>query len=190
MLDGKRFLTLLAAAAVSSAVGGFYGREISAETRAVRAAACPAAPVAYPVLLAPEEDEPAPPPPKLRDPTAAERKAAEKAIEDQLKAFKADDYKKAEQYQSAGLRENFESPEQFRRMMKAAYPQFANYKSVKFGQARCDDKAEMVMIEATVTGQDGVVVRAVYMMVKEEGEYRVGGVNTPTTRRADPRDVI
>ena len=52
-----------------------------------------------------------------RAPTEAERKAASEAIEAQLKAFKADDYKKAEKYQSSGLRQNFRSTDEFRDMI-------------------------------------------------------------------------
>ena len=93
-------------------------------------------------------------------PTAADRKA-----------FRADDYKTAEKYQSSALKDNFDSTEQFRSMMRRGYPQVANYKSVTFGEARCDEKAEQVQIRVTLTGKDNVTVRMVYVMVKEGGDY-------------------
>jgi hypothetical protein len=134
------------------------------------------------------QDAPAPMEP--RAPTEAERKAASDAIEAQLKAFKADDYKKAEKYQSAGLKQNFRSTDEFREMMKRGYPQFANYKSVRFGDARCDAKGDNVQINVTVVGHDNVTVRAVYLMVREEGQYRVSSVFLEERPKADPSEVV
>ena len=139
------------------------------------------------IAVAEEKNEPAES--KLRDLTATERKAVTGVIEAQLKAFRADDYKTAEKYQSASLKENFDSTEQFRAMMRRGYPQVANYKSVTFGEARCDEKAEQVQIRVTLTGKDNVTVRMVYVMVKEEGEYKVssvfGGGATPKSESKD-----
>lgn len=126
----------------------------------------------------------------LRAATEVERKGAIASIETQLKAFKANDYVKATKYQHSSLRDNFRTPEEFRKMMRESYPQFANYKSVTFGEARCDAKGEAMQIQATVTGQDGVVVRAIYVMVKEEGEYRVGSVLGGIPSRVVPREVV
>jgi hypothetical protein len=129
-------------------------------------------------------------PMEQRAPTEAERKSAVDAIEAQLKAFKADDYKKAETYQSAGLRQNFRSTDEFREMMKKGYPQFANYKSVRFGDARCNAKGDQLQVRVTVTGQDGVTVRAVYLMVREEGQYRVGSVFMEERPRVNPSEIV
>src|SRR4051794_25865073 len=82
-------------------------------------------------VLAAEQNPPKEP--GLRAAREDERKAAIAAIEGQLKAFKADDYAKAEKYQASDLRQNFQSTEHFRRMMREVYPQFANYKSATFG---------------------------------------------------------
>lgn len=126
----------------------------------------------------------------FRKASDSERKAASTVIETQLKAFQNDDYATAEKYQASGLKENFASRDTFRKMMKEHYPQFANYKSVTFGDARADEKGEVIEIQATVTGKDKVVIKAVYVMVKEEGGYRVASVFTPPQRKPDPRDVI
>jgi uncharacterized protein DUF4864 len=149
---------------------------------------CPALPASpRPTALAAEE-KPDAGEPELRVPTDAERKAAIASIEAQLKAFKQDDYEKAAKYQTTGLRRNFRSAAEFRQMMREAYPQFANYKTVTFGEARCDKKGDLLLIQATVTGQDGVTVRAVYQMVREEGEYRVGGVAGGMPRKFSPKE--
>ncbi len=134
------------------------------------------------------QDEP--PPPKLRPAKPEEKKGATAAIEGQLKAFKEDDFVKAEKFQATELRKNFRSTEDFRRAIRLGYPQFANYKSAVFGDARCDDKGELLIVPVTVTGQDGVVVRSVYTMLKEGTEWKVGSVATVMPRQTDPRDVI
>lgn len=126
---------------------------------------------------------------KLREPTEAERKAVIAAIEAQLKAFRADDFKTAEKYQHSSLRDNFNSTEEFRAMMRRGYPQVVNYKSVSFGAARCDEKGEQAQIHVTLTGKDGVTLRLVYVMLKEEGEYRVATVFGGSPPRTESRDV-
>lgn len=121
-----------------------------------------------------------------------ERKAAIASIEAQLKAFQKDDFKKAENYQSAGLKQNFASTEEFRRMMKTAYPQFTNYKSVTFGPAIADTSGQHVAVPVSLTGKDGVVVRALYLMVLEGKTYHVEGVSggaRPIVLPAGPSDI-
>lgn len=144
---------------------------------------------AFPGARPAQEERPEPgEQPAFRMPTDAERKAATEAIEAQLKAFRDDDYETAEKYQSAGLRENFRSLDEFRQMMREQYPQFARYRSVRFGEARCDPTGDRMQLQAVITGQDGVTVRAIYTVVREDGEYRVAGViGGARGRRPAPR---
>lgn len=124
-------------------------------------------------------DAPAPEvasPPTWRNATAHERNAAQQSIHSQLDAFRTDDYFKATYFQSAGLRSHFRNVDGFRTMMVRNYPQFAKYKSVKFGDARANKPGDEVMVEATVTGVDGIVQKAVYTMHLESGIYRVESV--------------
>ncbi len=111
-----------------------------------------------------------------RPATAAERQAAMASIKSQLDAFAKDDYKRAVFYQSAGLKRNFPSVAAFRQMMKTVYPQFTKYKTVQFGPAQADPPGHLVRIPVTLTGRDGVTVRALYLMVLENKIFRVGGV--------------
>lgn len=169
--------TTLSAAAFLMAGAAAYCVDLRAEPRLAQAAQ--------------EKAEPAEPAePKLRKPTDAERKAAITSIEAQLKAFRDDDYVKATKYQSSGLRGNFDTPDDFRRMMRQSYPQFANYKSVSFGEALCSEKGEVLRINATITGQDGVTVRGIYIMVREEGEYRVSTVLGGVRPKPSPKDIV
>ncbi len=130
---------------------------------------------------------------KMRPAKAAERQAAISSIQAQLKAFGRNDYKTAVTYQSAGLKKNFPSADAFRAMMEQTYPEFAHYKTVAFGPAQSDPMGAHVTILATVTGQDGVKVRAVYLMVREGKVYRVegvaGGAQMPLENSGPSRDV-
>lgn len=112
----------------------------------------------------------------MRPAKAAERQAVSASITAQLKAFQKDDFQKAAQYQSAGLKRNFPSIAAFRQMMKTAYPQFTNYKSVQFGDARADSSGQHVLMPMTLVGRDGVTLHALYLMVKEGKTYHVEGV--------------
>jgi len=112
----------------------------------------------------------------LRPAKAMERKAAILSIQTQLKAFARDDYKTAMLYQSAGLRKNFASPDAFRTMMVRIYPEFAHYKRIQFGAAQADTHGAHIALQAVVTGQDGVTVHAIYLLVREGKTYRIEGV--------------
>lgn len=139
----------------------------------------------YARLATDEADEP-----QYHAATDAQRKAAMTSIKDQLEAFKKGDYKKAETYQSAGLRKNFATPAEFQRMMESAYPEFANYRSVTFGQAEADPHGQHVRIRVTLTGEDGVVVRATYVLVMEDKLYRVESVFGGARPVPAPPDMI
>jgi len=180
MVRWKSLPLLLAASALLLAGGAYLLPRAAAAREGAYLAADKDAP-----KEAPPTDEP-----RLRAATEAERKAAIASIEAQLKAFRDDDYAKAEKYQHSSLRRNFDAPGQFRRMMREAYPQFANYKSATFGDAKCDEKGETLVIPVSVTGQDRLTVRAVYMLLKEDGEYRVAGVTGGIARKADPRNIL
>ena len=134
-----------------------------------------------------------PAPVKMRPAKAADRTAAVSSIQAQLKAFGRGDYKTAVTYQSAGLKKNFPSTEAFRAMMTRTYPEFAHFKAVTFGPAESDATGTHLAILATITGQDGVKVRAVYMMVREAKIYRVegvaGGAQAPQEGNPASRDV-
>ena len=119
---------------------------------------------------------PAQTPDFVRPAKAAEKAAAVSAIQAQLKAFGRDDYKTAIIYQSSGLKKNFASPLQFRAMIIQVYPEFAHSKHVVFGPAQADAAGAHLAIPTAVTGQDGITVHAIYLMVREGKVYRVDGV--------------
>jgi hypothetical protein len=142
-----------------------------------------------------DKNEPSAPAPKasaprtVRPPTEKERKDATVAIEGQLKAFKANDWEAAARYQHSDLRKAFPDLQTFRAAIRQGYPQFANYKSVTFGESRCSQSGDRFEIRVLVTGVDGVSVKATYALQREEGEYRVVGVDVDRKRRQDDQDV-
>ncbi len=132
--------------------------------------------IAIPVFLAAAAAAPAQTPTLSRPAKAAERTAAISSIQAQLKAFGRDDYKTAITYQSSSLKKNFASPLQFRAMIVQVYPEFAHSRHVAFGPAQTDAAGTHLAIPTAVTGQDGITVHAVYLMVREGKVYRVDGV--------------
>jgi uncharacterized protein DUF4864 len=145
----------------------------------------PARPVHAPVL----------PRPEWRPATARERQAGIASIRSQLEAFKKRDYRKAVLYQSSELRRSFPSVGAFRRMMETSYPQFTEYETVEFGEALAGPGGERLQIPVTLTGRDGVTVNATYLLILEDGAFRVEGVQggqfrpggqQPETTRNDP----
>lgn len=125
-----------------------------------------------------------------RKPTEAERKGAIESIEGQLKAFKANDWKKAITFQSSELKDVFPTTADFEKAIKEGYPQFASYKSATFGEATCNKSGEQLVIQITLTGTDNVTVKGVYVMVKEEGQYRVGSVLGGRAEPKNPKDEV
>jgi hypothetical protein len=128
--------------------------------------------------------------PGTRVPTEAEKKAATAAIEGQLKAFKADDYAAALKFQSSELKENFPNAESFRQAIRQGYPQFASYKKITFGEARADKTGDRLAVSVILTGQDGVTVQAIYLMIREKGEYKVDSVLGGTKPTTPVRDEV
>ncbi len=122
------------------------------------------------------EDAPAPPI-QWRKATATEVKAVVASITAQLDAFKRDDYQTATKYQSARLRRNFASTNDFRAMIQNGYPQFAHYKSAKFSPVQADETGKLAKVSVNLIGSDGKAASADYQMILEDGLWRVSGVS-------------
>lgn len=122
-----------------------------------------------------------------RVPTAKERDAALSSIKKQLEAFKRDDYAAASTYQSKALRENSGNVKTFQKMIKDGYPQFARYQSVVFGSEQIDKSGKFFQVPVTVTGSDGLKADALYLMILEEGIWRVSSVQGGRKRPSKPQ---
>ena len=110
--------------------------------------------------------------------TASSRssRGAARSIRSQLEALREGDFDRAIRYQSRSLRKSFPSVEAFRRTMESSYPQFLHFRSIEIGMGCSDERGRRLMIPVTVTGEDDVQVRATYIMIQEDGRYRVESV--------------
>lgn len=107
----------------------------------------------------------------------AERAGAIRSISAQLNDFRRDDYVHAAYYQSPLLQDSVGSPEHFRTMITTAYPEFAQCLRIRYGGALSQMGGTRVNVPVTVTGKDGITVKAVYIMNRSpDGVYRVAGV--------------
>ena len=100
----------------------------------------------------------------------------------QLDAFRSGNFEQADTYQSKSLRAGFQNTQQFRIAMSEVYPEFTAYKSVRFGMTRADKTGRFVFVPTTLTGQDGVTVHALYVMVRSDAD---GAAVKPTAAGAE-----
>lgn len=96
-------------------------------------------------------------------------------IQQQLKAFNADDYATAQTFASEGIRQRF-SEERFEKMVRSGYPQIAKSHLISFGEILFSDDRQAAVATAHVTGKDRVTVIARYLMVLEGDGWKINGV--------------
>jgi len=111
-----------------------------------------------------------------RGAAAPERRAVLKTVLDQLAAIRAGDADRAWFYQSRGLHRNFRSARAFESEIVNGYPEFGHAKSAKFGPVGVDPTGNHAAVAVTVQGENGRWARANYLLVREDGGYRVEGV--------------
>ena len=103
-------------------------------------------------------------------------KGVKSSIIAQLNAFKKDDYQEAIFYQSHGLRRNFFTAERFRQTIRQEYPEFADYQSIIFGPIMSAANSKFAEVPVKLTGANGNIVMAIYLMVLEQQTFRVAQV--------------
>lgn len=106
--------------------------------------------------------------------SAAEKNAAIKSIRGQLHAFDIGDWKGAVAFQSNDLKTNFATPAEFGAMIQHAYPAFIGARRVEFGPAL--SSGPMLQMLVRLSPRQGQPVEVVYMLVKEQGQYHISGV--------------
>lgn len=109
--------------------------------------------------------------------TGAGRRAALATINDQLAAIRAGDADRAWFYQSRGLRRHFSSAQAFVAMLGAQYPEFGHAASASFGPVLTSPAGNLAGVPVTVRGRNGHLALAYYMLVKEDGVYKIAGVD-------------
>ena len=96
-------------------------------------------------------------------------------IQQQLKAFNADDYPAAYRYASNHIRAKF-TLDEFIAMVRTGYPQIARSLRTSFGDITYSEDRAHAEAHVDVTGVDHVTVQARYRMVMEDGAWKIDGV--------------
>ncbi|MEP6809311.1 MAG: DUF4864 domain-containing protein [Chthoniobacterales bacterium] len=104
------------------------------------------------------------------------------AVNDQLAAFRADDFSSAYRQASTGVQHKFTLP-QFEAMIRREYSEMASATRVEFGSSRMEDNTAVVQV-FFFTGNSSVRV-FLFSLIAEDGGWKVGGVEE--TGRSRPR---
>lgn len=96
-------------------------------------------------------------------------------IQQQLKAFNADDYPAAYRYASKHIQSKF-ALDEFKAMVQTGYPQIARSLRTSFGDFTYSEDRVHAVAHVDVTGVDHVTVQARYRMVMEDGAWKIDGV--------------
>ena len=107
--------------------------------------------------------------------TEAMKKELAKVIENQLTAFRAEDYTHAYTFAAAGIKQMV-NPSDFERMVKTAYPAIAHSASAEYGLT-LDSGEEAVVNVRVVSATDGQAVDYLYTLGKEDGAWKITGVS-------------
>ena len=106
--------------------------------------------------------------------TESVKKELTTVIDGQLAAFRANDYAKAFSFASAGIQSMF-APEDFEKMVKAAYPVIAHSVSSEYGVMF--DTGEEAVVNVRVQDADKKNVEYQYLLKKESGTWKINGVS-------------
>ncbi len=106
---------------------------------------------------------------------AAEPEASEitRTIARQIEAFRRNDAAAAFAIAAPAIQKRFVDPATFMAMVAQGYPQVFRPRSIRFAEqaVRGDDAVQKVI----VVGPDGVVVAALYQLVRIDGTWRING---------------
>jgi len=98
------------------------------------------------------------------------------AIGAQLAAIRAGDAGQAWFYQSRNLRRGFRSAQAFQSSISGRYPEFGHAASAYYGPVWSDPAGNHASVAVTVRGQNGKLAPAYYLLVREDGGYKVASV--------------
>lgn len=98
----------------------------------------------------------------------------ESTINQQIEAFRADDFAQAFTFASPSIRNLFRTPENFGAMVRNGYPMVWRPRSVTFGDLR--EVAGGLWQRVIVTDAAGGVHALDYLMVQVDGAWRIAGV--------------
>lgn len=93
-------------------------------------------------------------------------------IQQQLEAFRKNDFKTAYGFAHSGIKGQFALPD-FERMVRGGFPQMLQPGAVGFGETR--KEGGNAAVQVILTGEDGSRSAYLYLLEKEEGEWRITG---------------
>ncbi len=107
-------------------------------------------------------------------PLRAQEQDIRTVIDEQISAFRADDFETAFTYAAPNIRMMFQTPDRFGEMVRQGYPMVHRPQSYVFEELRDagGSKFQNVLIEA----QDGYYYIAEYDMVQTEQGWKIRGV--------------
>ena len=103
---------------------------------------------------------------------------AHSVVAGQITALAAGDGPKAWGYQGPMLRQNFGSPARFMQIMSSQYPEFLHPNRVEYRPVLTDQSGTQAREGVILEGKNGRRVWAGYQLVRENGQFKVGGVVT------------
>ena len=102
-------------------------------------------------------------------------------IQSQLTAFRQEDYSTAYTYAAAEFKAQV-SLAAFERMVKAAFPQLARSRSAEYGIVM--ENGDIARVEVTIVGESGARIHCQYILHREGGGWKIGGVNEGQPEKA------
>jgi hypothetical protein len=101
-------------------------------------------------------------------------------IQSQLAAFRQEDYSAAYAFAAADFKAQVPLAA-FERLVKAAFPQIARSRSAEYGIIL--DNGEDARVEVTIVGESGTRIHYQYVLHREHGGWKIGGVNEGQTEK-------
>ncbi|MCM2561725.1 DUF4864 domain-containing protein [Lutimaribacter sp. EGI FJ00015] len=107
-------------------------------------------------------------------PGHAQQQAITDVIDEQLQAFKADDFDRAFTFASPTIKDIFRTPENFGAMVRRGYPMVWRPAEVRYLQLR--DEAGSLWQRVQITDAQGRVHLLDYQMIETENGWQINGV--------------
>ena len=102
-------------------------------------------------------------------------------IQSQLAAFRQEDYSMAYTFAAADFKAQI-SLAAFERMVKAAFPQIARSRAAEYGIIV--ENGDNAKVEVTIVGETGTRIHYQYILHRESGDWKIGGVNEGQPEKA------
>ncbi len=119
-----------------------------------------------------------------RPATPAVSTLAHAVVSGQVAAVQAGDGPKVWGYQSRSLRRRFTTPSQLMQIIAGQYPEFIHPRSVTYEPVFTDKSGQAAVAAVLLEDGNGNQVRDDYLLVREDGQFKVGGVQ----RRPGPEE--